>query len=66
MGAVGTAKENIDYMFQPCQLQCLTFTRAAFLMIELYLQYNLTIVMKADKRTYQIVTRVWEEGHTIG
>ena len=44
----------------------LTFTQPAFLMIELYLQYNLTIVMKADKRTYQIVTRVWEEGHTIG
>ena len=38
-------------------------------MIELHLQCNLTIVMIADKRTYQIVTQVWEtikEGHTLG
>ena len=37
-----------------------TSAQHAFLMIELHLQYNLLIVRKADNRTYQIVTRVWE------
>ena len=38
-------------------------------MIELHLQYNLLIVMKADNRTYQIgkLSNLFDkEGHTIG